>query len=357
MALAALVLIAYGTLWAVTSLNLRSGVLDWIAARQAEGYRINYTDLNLGGFPLAARVTVLSPVVTAPDGRTLGWSWAGDRAAFEASPFRHDGITLRLAGEEALSINVDGKLKTYRGAADELTLRTAGGASPRSGELTVRGLAMAAEEPGDTIGLERLIATGALQERVPAISGPQSLLAIQINASGLKLPTQLGLPLGDTIGELSADATIQGLLHSFSNLQGELAAWREAGGLVDLARFGIHYGDLKMNGAGTLSLDPALQPVGAFTARIEGFQQTIAALTDRGIIDARVASKARMALAVLSHRAGDGSPPTLQLPLTVRDRALSIGPISLLLIPEIGWPRGPDPRSSQRPAFQAAVPG
>lgn len=355
--LIALMLIAYATLWAVASLNLRTGVLDWIAARQAEGYRIDYTALDLGGFPLAARVTVLGPVVTAPDGRTLGWSWAGGRAAFEASPFRYDGLTLRLAGDEALSINIDGKLKTYRGGAEELTLRTAGGLMPQSGELTVRGLAMAADEPGDGIMLERLTATGALRKPVSAVPGADSLLAIRIDAAGVKVPQQLQLPLGDTISQVSAGATVNGVLHSFTNPRDALARWRDAGGAVNLARFGVHYGELKMNGAGTFSLDAALQPVGAFTARIEGFQQTIAALSDRGIIDVKVASKARMAMAVLSRREADGSPPSLQLPLTIRDRILSIGPLPLLAVPEIEWPRGPNPNSSERPAFAVMVPG
>jgi hypothetical protein len=331
---------AYGTLWAVASLHLRTGVLDWIAARQAEGYRIAYADLGLGGFPFASRVTVLAPVVTAPDGRALGWSWAGDRADVEASPFRPSGITLRLGGEEALSINVDGKLKTYRGGAEELTLRTTSGASTSAGELTVRGLALSAEEAGDVIGLERLTATGAAG--APAVApAPTSVFALTIDAVGLRLPQHLNLPLGGSIGHLAADATVHGAVGSVSNLREGLARWRESGGYVDLAQLGFTYGPLTLHGGGTLALDAAAQPVGAFTARIQGFQQTISALNERGIIDDQVAAKAKIALAVLSQRPDDGGPPTLRVPMSLHDRTVSVGPLPLFAIPEIQWPRGP----------------
>lgn len=356
-AVIALVLIAYGTLWVVASLNLRDGVLNWVAAREAEGYRIDYATLNLGGFPLAARVTVLEPVVTAPAGRTLGWSWAGDRAALEVNPFRYNGLTLRLAGEEALSINIGGKLKTYRGGADEVTFRTIGRSSPRSGELTVRGLTMTADQPGDGIVLERLTASGTTREPVSAGSNVIELLAIQVDVGGVTLPQQLQLPLGNRIEQVTVDATIEGLSNDFTRPLDALGRWRDAGGVVDVARLGIHYGELKLSGVGTLSIDDALQPAGAFNARVEGFQQTITALTNRGFIEPKVATRARMATAVLSRRDGDGAPPSLQLPLTVRDRILSVGPLPLLKIPEIEWPRGPSPDQGGWPASADTVPG
>lgn len=355
-ALLVVIAIVYGSLWMVASLHLRHGVLDWIAARQAEGYRISFADLDLGGFPLAARVTILDPVVTAPDGRTFFWSWAGDRAAIEASPFRFDGITLRLAGEEALSINVGGKLKTYRGGADEITMQTSAGLAPRSGELTVRGLALAADEPGDVIRLERLSASSALS-RPTTPSGPDALLALRIDAFGLLLPQQLDLPLGNTIDEVAIDATVHGLLHPSANLREGLDRWRDGGGVVDFARLDIGYGPLALSGVGTLSLDDAAQPVGAFTARILGFQQTIDVLADRGIIDGRVAGKARMALAILSRKPPGGNTPMLQVPLTLRERTLSIGPLSLLEVPEIEWPRGANSPGGALPAFRPKASG
>ncbi|MGZ8996750.1 MAG: DUF2125 domain-containing protein, partial [Rhodospirillales bacterium] len=97
-AILALMLLGYTALWAVTAFQLRAGVLDWIEARQAEGYRVAHSRIALSGFPAVARVTVSAPAIAAPDGRALGWSWAGGQAAIEASPLQRDTVALRLSG-------------------------------------------------------------------------------------------------------------------------------------------------------------------------------------------------------------------------------------------------------------------
>lgn len=333
-----LVFVGYGAIWAVAGFQLRGGVLDWIEAREAEGYRVAYSGLGLGGFPFAARVTLAAPVVTAPDGRALGWSWAGDRAAVEASPLRPNGLTIKLAGEEALSVNVAGKLKTYRGHAEEFTLFTGGEAA--TGRLTVRGLAMAAEEPGDAIGLDQLTATGSFTKRMPPAE-PDTGYVLNLSGAGLRLPRALNLPLGNTISHIAADATVIGSAAPSASLHDTLARWRDGGGSVHFSALRFDYGPLSLDGEGTLALDDEAQPVGAFSVRVQGFQQTVTDLAARGIIDDQAASKARIALAFLAGAARQGVPATVKVPLAVRDRLLSVGSVPLLKVPEIEWPRGP----------------
>lgn len=334
------ILIGYGGLWAFTSFQVRGGVLHWIKAREAEGYRVAYSGLGLGGFPFAARVTMTEPVVTAPDGRALGWSWAGDQAAIEASPLRPNGVTVKLAGGQALSVNVAGKLKTYRGRVEKLKLFAGDEADASAGRLTMRGLAMAAEEPGDEIGLDQLTATGSFAKRMPPAE-PDSAYAFSVSGAGLRLPGILDLPLGNTIGRLAADATISGSAAPAANLRDAFARWRDSGGSIRFSSLRFDYGPLSFDGEGTIALDNEAQPVGAFTARIQGFQQTVAELSARSIIDEQTANKALIALAFLAGPARGGVPPTIQVPLSLQNRILSVGPLPLLSVPEIEWPRGP----------------
>lgn len=341
-AIAVLLLLAlgYGALWAFAGFQLRGGVLNWIEAREAEGYRVAYAGLGLGGFPFAARVTLTEPVVTAPAGRALGWSWAGDQAAVEASALRPNGITIKLVGDEALSVNVAGKLKTYRGRAEELSLFTGGKTDAAAGRLTVRALAMAAGEPGDVIALDQLTATGSVNKRMPPAE-PNSGYAFALSAAGLRLPSVLDLPLGNMISHLSADAIVTGSASPSADVHDALIRWRDSGGSVRFSGLHLEHGPVVLDGEGTLALDGKAQPIGAFTARIRGFQQTIAELSARGIIDDQTANKARIALAFLAGPAHGGVPPTLKVPLSLQDRVLSVGPVPLLSVPEIQWPRGP----------------
>lgn len=355
-ALLALLLLGYIGLWGATALQLRGGVLDWISAREADGYRIAHSTLAIGGFPRVARVAVSAPVIAAPDGRALGWSWAGDHAAIEASPLRRGAVTLRLAGDEAVSINVDGTLRTYRGDADELTLRAAGGLSPPSTALIVSNLMLAAEEPGDVVEVERLSASGKVLDRPPAAS-PASAYAIKIDATGIRLPRQLNLPFGEALAHLTADGVVEGAFVVKSALPDALADWRDGGGAVKLSHLSLRYGPLLLEGSGTAALDADMQPVGTFAARIQGFQQTISELAGRGLIDEPTAAKAKIALAILSRPGADGRPPTVSVPLSLHDRTLSVGPLPLLVVPMIEWPRGPSPRTDKLLPLVLAAPG
>ena len=345
-AILALMLLGYTALWAVTAFQLRAGVLDWIEARQAEGYRVAHSRIALSGFPGVARVTVSAPAIAAPDGRALGWSWAGGQAAIEASPLQRDTVALRLSGEESVSINVDGKLRTYRGGAEELSLRAHGNRSPQSASLTIRNLAMAAEEPGDVVEIERLSASAEAAAGAPAPK-PGLAYTARIEATGIQLPRQLELPLGEAIAGFSAAAMVSGPFPVRSDLPEALARWRESGGAAEFSQLSLRYGPLFLDGSGTASLDADMQPVGTFMARIQGFQKTLSTLASRGLINEQTAARATIALTILSRPAANGGPATLSVPLSLHDRRLSIGPLPLMVVPLIEWPRGPSPRTGQ----------
>lgn len=342
-AVLALVLLAYTGWWGLTALQLRAGVLDWMAARQAEGYRVAYSRIGVGGFPTTARVTVKAPTIAAPDGRALSWSWVGQKAVIELDPFRPDTVAVRLLGDDIVSINIDGKLRTYRGLAEELTLSVRGGTGPGAGALTVRNLAMAAEEPGDALEIGDLRATAEAGER-PSVAAADAAYAVAIEATGIRLPRQFDLPLGELVSHLRAQAKVTGAFNPASDLPAALGRWRDSGGTAEVSHLDVRYGPLVVDGSGTAALDADMQPVGTFMVRLEGSQQTLSALTERGLIDEQAAAKARLALALLS-RPGDGGRPSLSVPVSLHDRRLSVGPLPLMVVPLIEWPRGPSPRT------------
>ncbi|MCU0893195.1 MAG: DUF2125 domain-containing protein [Rhodospirillales bacterium] len=354
-AIATLLLLAYSAWWGFTALQLRAGVLDWMAARQSEGYRVAYSRIGVGGFPTIARVTVKAPTIAAPDGRALSWSWVGRKAVIELDPFRLDSLDLRLLGDDIVSINIDGKLRTYRGAAEELTLRLRGGSGPGGGAVTVRNLAMAAEEPGDAVEIADLRASAepSLQSSTAAADGAY---AVAIEAAGVRLPQQFDLPLGALVSHLSAQATVVGAFSAAGDLPAALARWRESGGTAEVSHLGLRYGPLVVDGSGTASLDTDMQPVGTFMVRLEGIQPTLSALAARGFIDEQAAARAKLALSLLS-RPGAGGAPSLSVPVSLHDRRLSVGPLPLMVVPPIEWPRGPSPRTDAISPLAGAAAG
>lgn len=354
-AVLALVLLAYAAWWGFTALHLRAGVLDWMAARQAEGYRVAYSRIGVGGFPTTTTVTVKAPTIAAPDGRALSWSWVGRKAVIELDPFRPDAVAVRLLGDEIVSINIDGKLRTYRGVAEELALRLRGRSGPGGGALTVRNLAMAAEEPGDAIEIADLRASAEPSRQSSTPAGDEAY-AVAMEAAGVRLPQQFDLPLGALVSHLSAQATVAGAFSRAGDLPAALARWRASGGTAEVSHLGLRYGPLVVDGSGTASLDAEMQPVGTFMVRLEGFQQTLSALAGRGLVDEQAVARAKLALSLLS-RPGAGGAPSLSVPVSLHDRRLSVGPLPLMVVPPIEWPRGPSPRTDAISPLAGAAAG
>src|SRR3954447_1976854 len=57
-----IVLVGYGLYWFYVAELVRRGILDWSAARRAEGFTVGWDRYDVSGFPFALRVTIEKPV-------------------------------------------------------------------------------------------------------------------------------------------------------------------------------------------------------------------------------------------------------------------------------------------------------
>jgi hypothetical protein len=114
-----------------------------------------------------------------------------------------------------------------------------------------------------------------------------------------------------------------------------LFRWRDEGGVIEVAALKAEYGPLALSGGGTVALDDAGQPVGAFAAQVSGLFQVIDALSASGHMSRGQAIAAKLALGVLAGPPDRQGP--LNLPLTLQDRVLSAGPVELMQLPEVRW--------------------
>jgi len=156
-------------------------------------------------------------------------------------------------------------------------------------------------------------------------------LEINLRSVGIKLPRNLGLILGREIKSLGLSFQLNGLLQSLQKT--DVGKWRDGGGTVELERFNITYGSLKLNSEGTLSLDKNLQPIGALSARIIGYQETIDALRNARIINSTQAFTARLVFAAMQKSSPLG--PQLNVPISLQNQQLSIGPVAVLAVPDL----------------------
>src|SRR6185295_11532978 len=148
----------------------------------------------------------------------------------------------------------------------------------------------------------------------------------------------LETPLGRDFAKLSGDLKVMGVLDDPTTYAG-LVRWRDAGGAVEFNIADLRYGPLGVSSNGTFAFDEAMQPLIAATAKVSGLFTAIDTLRDRDLIRSRDASMAKVVLGVMQKPGEGGGPSTVSLPFTIQQGWLYAGPVQLMEIAPIRWPR------------------
>ena len=84
-----------------------------------------------------------------------------------------------------------------------------------------------------------------------------------------------------------------------------------------------------------LAADGGMRPLGALTADIRGYEETLQALAEAALIRRDVLPASRVALNLLAKTDETDGRRVLTVPLTAQDGALYLGPIKLLALPPV----------------------
>ena len=115
-----------------------------------------------------------------------------------------------------------------------------------------------------------------------------------------------------------------------------LTHWRDDGGTIELQSLRLRWGSLLVDASGTLALDNALQPEGAFSAVITGQDAAVDVAVKTGALKPSDAGAAKAVLGLLARPNGNGD-KALTLPMTIQNQRLYLGPAKLANIPPIPW--------------------
>ena len=337
LALLAVLAAAYTIYWYVAAGELRSAAERWREERRALGETVTWQDFAVGGFPFWLRATVTAPQWARQD--AAPWSWEAARVAARVRPWRFGRVELDLAGDHRFAWTDGARRLAYRGTAESLAaLLEIEAGRPTAATFDLRGLRL---DGGGELGVLRLDeATGSL--RRPAVPPADHLVAgwtVAFDGSGIALPAPPvlpALPLGQQVTRVVLDASILGAIPP-GPLDAGLARWRDDGGTVEVRHIRLDWGPLSIQGDGTLALDAALQPLGAFSARAQGFFEAIYILRKQGQVDSQAANTARLVLGVMSRPSPGGGAPTIALPVSIQNRTVFAGPVAVARLNPIVW--------------------
>jgi hypothetical protein len=319
-------LIAYAAYWHYVAGMLRAQLRPWAEARATEGYNIRWDAAEIGGFPGSFRFdfTNLSFDTLRPLPMAVN---AGSASAW-AAPWnlRHWEFT---AASGARVIEPSG--------STGFTMRRIDGAVDVDGRFVAAIDVTAADLSGVGLAQGTKIGNGEAHIEIPA-TPPQShtdiALGLALQLRDATLP--MSVPgFGNTLSGFSFVAQLKGALPP-GQIVPALTHWRDDGGTIELQSLRLRWGSLLVDASGTLALDQALQPEGAFSAVITGQDAAVDVAVKAGALRPSDAGAAKVVLGLLARPNGAGD-KALTLPMTIQNQQLYLGPAKLATIPPIAW--------------------
>lgn len=316
--LAALLLlgVAQGLFWAWLAGRMEFELAGWVAERRGLGWQVTHGPPRRGGWPWAVRLSLPAVRIVEPGG--LGW---------QAESLALD---LALPWPRALALAATGPQALLAGAA-RLPFQAASltGSVPLAG-LPVR---LAAEAIVTEAGSPPLL-------RRATLVLPQEG-SFDLALEGLALPAEApaaARALGPQLERLAMQGALNTPLPAAASPARQAAAWRDAGGRLQLHALDLLWGPVRAAVQGELALDSALQPVGQLTLTLAGLREALDALAAAGVIEPGNAHMLGLLGAMLPRSPLEGGATGLRLPLVLRDRTLAAVGFTLLRLPPVVWP-------------------
>ena len=324
------VAVAYSGYWYYARGLALDLVAGWQDARGEEGYRITHEPMQTEGFPFAIRVVLEAPSVTAPEGR---WDWRGQRLVLEAQPWNLHRFRLESHGAQEISLDRNGApyrivLEPKEAAAIAVFWNNG---QPKSASLLLQQVKVSGD-PGDWQAAEIWIE--ATRPESPPATHTETAMTLSIAGSDVVLPAHIDAPLGREIETLRGDFRLLGVVRN-GPVEQAVESWRRDGGTVEVPWLRGVWGRVDLRAQGSMALDEDWRPMGAFSADIRGYAAGMDALADTAIIEPKMATMAKIGLALLAKRPLEGGEPVLTVPVTAQSGQLYVGPVRIADLPPI----------------------
>jgi hypothetical protein len=333
---AAVAATAWTGLWLYVARDVAARIGVWQREQADAGVALGWDELAVKGWPFGWRVVLEKP--HAMGAGPTHWRWSGDRLVANIDPRDLHQIAFRLPGQQQVRLG-SGDLEiavALRAARPEGRLRfdDVGRVATLSLDIEAAELQVGHQPPWAT----RQLTVEISPHRPQAPTQASNMLDFSVRVDALRLPApvdvlaSLGrdIKLGEIAGRL--EGPVRG-----ATLAQALAAWRDAGGTLEIASARLEWGALRLTGDATLALDAQNRPLGAGVARIAGASETLDALAQSGAIDARNAALLKIALTFLARNdPANGGAASVQIPIAAQDGVLSVHRFALLRLAPLG---------------------
>lgn len=323
-------------LWFVGANLVREHIAATGRALAGEGGTFRVDTLNITGFPFRFDAALGGITVAGRDSHGA-WEWRADRAVVHLAPWLSRDASFDLAGTHKLRFHV-GRIPLdleVKAASAPGEIRMGENGKPHLLRITPAGLTAREVTTGSRIAADSAnLQLFLYPERKAANTEPSAGMLLEL--SGVALPEKLAGFLGPKLDKLSAEVQVLSDLPVPVNRQ-NLARWREGGGSVEVRNLALQWGPLHVDGSGTITLDPGLQPEASFAARMSGFEEATNALVTAGLIREQDAETVKLLLSLMARRNAPGEAAQIRVPISIQEHTIFVGPARLARMPTIRW--------------------
>lgn len=325
-------LLGYYVLWSHLADQVAAQTNAWIEGQRRQGRTVSYERQRLWGFPYRLSMTLTKASwVDTPN--PLAWRLEAEELTAHLQLWDLHHAIFDLPGRLTIGWRTDGSdrqvtLTSERFRAS-LVADGAGNWLRMAADLTKPQLnGTSASVFTGTWSADKLLLHSRRTGNVP----PSIDLAVQLD--GVMLPSAIESPLGRQLQGLRLVGNARGSL--FGRMPEEiLTSWRESGGVIDLNIMALTWGDLLIDGNGSLALDKQFRPIGAMSGRLGGIETAIDALVAAGTMSHKNGVAAKNAMASVPINRTDKGVAYQKGALTAQDGMLSLGPAPLFSLPSV----------------------
>jgi len=324
---------AWCAFWFYAAHDIETRLAAWAEAQRAQGLTAQYAGVSVSGFPLSWHTRIMAPAMSGA-GPTR-WEWRGEEVTAEIRPWALHDVPVTFPGLHHVAGGAGRVAETLEIHAGQPNGRIVLTDQGRLASLLLDlGAAEIQRLPDPAVSTARRIRLSLSPHRVPDASYRNDVLDITLDIDTLTVPEPPRYALGPTITAAQIEASFKGPLPQ-APLAESVAAWRDAGGVIEAKRLALRWGPLDMNGDGTLALDAANRPLGAFTMHIRGYTETVDALTAAGAMRPRDAGALKIALNLFARQ--NGGSRELSVPITAQDGRLFVAGFNLFALPPLSF--------------------
>jgi hypothetical protein len=321
--------------WRIAVERLNAGFRDWLAMRAADGWVTKPGSITTGGWPLAATLHI-ADLTLLHDGPAMPGKFAATANGLD--------LSLSLLNPATLHVILTGSAHLRAAGAQDVVF---------SGDEVAASIRQ--HQPGPlsvTLHADRMrlqpatgawhLTAGLLNAQADIADDPPSLPAatFTLSAEAIALPEGAGIkwPLGPNISSLSANGRLNGPNPAASDMTRWAEQWRDGGGSLEITHLAMGWGPLGLTSSATLALDDQLQPMGSGNGRIVNYAEALDRLAVAGVLTRSAATAAKAILSLMAGTTAPDEPSTVDVPLTLQYRTLSMRQVPLVRLPELDWP-------------------